>query len=245
MNEKVVNWLGIEDFFNYYLPGLLWIGNITLILLALDENLFNHVLNSIGQINEIVLLGLGIVSPYLAGILTGFLGRITHKIDQWIAGKPEIYVLDKNKKKTYAKRFIFGSALGDKLVKDIKVVASKIFGQKTSPESLFFNIHYSILFCPYPRVQQHIARITNLMNLHEGFLPPLLLTSSLIFILAKQHQIAILWRAGVICLLLFIGTWYRYHYLRETRAKHVLRYFYLWKIVGNTKEEISKGSEQV
>jgi len=135
--------------------------------------------------------------PYTIGIIGAFLGSGIHEIDKRLFGMPEDYVLNSEKKKSVGK-IKFGSSLGKGLAQKIQKIAVSKFGSELSSGSLYFNVHYSLQFAPFPRIQSHIARITNLMNLHEGLIPSIIFGTLFAFIASNQLHIAELKIIGLI-----------------------------------------------
>ena len=161
VDKSSMTWLGIEDFFNYYLPGLLWFANIIAAIEVANSSLLQNILAELSKLDSVILVALAILIPYILGIIASSLGSEIHRIDKWLLGMPEEYVLDSKKKKGIWK-IRFGSSLGQSLSRKIEKMATNKFGSDLSSSSLYFNVHYSLQFAPFPRVQSHIARITNL-----------------------------------------------------------------------------------
>ena len=231
LDRSSMNWLGIEDFFNYYLPGVLWSINIMGAIATVDTNFADILITKFNNANQLILIGLAVFIPYIIGIITGFVCTAVHDIDKKILGLPEEYVVDSDKRKAMGSRKL-GSSLGEGFAKKVKKIAAKKFGSDISANSLYQNVHYSLQFSSFSRVQTHIARITNLMNLHEALVTPVFVTALLLFLNATRLHLMGLNALGAILLFTFFGLWGRYHYLRETRAKQVYRYFYLWQTNG-------------
>ncbi len=229
-SKSSLSWLGIQDYFNYYLPGLIWIGNFALIIALIDESQLVALLNTLGQTEVLILIGTAILIPYLTGLMLNSVGFIVSRIDKTLFGRPEVYVLDPTQKKTIL-NFKFGSSLGRELRQNVIKLASEKLNTSQKSSSLFSNVRYSLQIAPYSRIQSHVARLTNLINLHEGLIVPMLLGIILLLITPN----ALLLSSKVLALLLFIATisvWKKYHYLRELRVKQVFRYFYLWQTFG-------------
>ena len=167
--------------------------------------------------------------PYFNGFLRDSL--ITNSDILLSISKLSATFLNSNQKKTYW-RLTFGSSLGKELREKIIKLASERLSLKSSSDSLFYLIRYSLQFSSYTRTQDHIARLTNLVNLHEGFISPLFVCSVLLFF-ESERLIASprLW-SGVVAFIMF-SMWIRYHYFRELRVKQILRYFFLWHSIGN------------
>jgi hypothetical protein len=235
-----MTWLGVEDFFNYYLPGLLWSTNIYFLLAMFYPDSLMAATTAIEKIDQLILVAVGLLLPYMIGIIASFLGSAIHNIDKKLFGMPEEYVLNSEKKKGIGK-LRFGTSLGAGLARQIQKILTNKFGSNLSSGSLYFNVHYSLQFSPFPRVQSHIARITNLMNLHEALISPIGFGTLFAFFAANRLNIAQLNILGFILLAVVIGLWNRYHYLRATRTKHVYRYFLLWQTIGKeTESEMKK-----
>lgn len=231
LDRSSMTWLGIEDFFNYYLPGVLWFINILVIVVTFNTSLLDQIIDNLNKANQLILIGFAVFVPYIIGIVTGFVCTIVHNIDKRLLGLPEEYVIDNNKIRRVGK-LKFGSSLGEKFAQKVEGLARKKFGKDVSPNSLYQNVHYSLQFSAFPRVQTHVARITNLMNLHEGLISPIFTAAILSFVNAYRLHLAGLTILGISLILTFLGLWSRYHYLRETRSKQVYRYFYLWQTIG-------------
>ena len=239
-DRSSMTWLGVEDFFNYYLPGLLWSANIYFSLTLFSPSLISNAATTFEKVDQLILAAIALLLPYTIGIIASFLGSIVHNVDKVLLGTPEEYVLNSEKKKGIGK-MKFGSSLGKSLTRQIQKIATSKFGSDLSSSSLYFNVHYSLQFSPFPRVQSHVARLTNLMNLHEGLIPPIIIGSIFAFLASRQLHLVELNIIGVVLLIMALGLWNRYHYLREVRAKHVYRYFLLWQTIGKeTENEIKK-----
>ncbi len=239
-DRSSMTWLGVEDFFNYYLPGLLWSANIYFLLAMFSPTLLVSVAAKLGSIDQLILVAIALLLPYTIGIIASFLGSTIHNIDKKLLGSPEEYVLNSDKKKGIWK-IRFGTSLGKSLARQIQKIATSKFGSDLSAGSLYFNVHYSLQFSPFPRVQSHVARITNLMNLHEGLISPIIFGALFAFLASRQLHTNELTIIGVVLLIMALGIWNRYHYLRETRTKHVYRYFLLWQTIGKeTENEMKK-----
>lgn len=240
-DRSSMTWLGVEDFFNYYLPGLLWCTNVFFLLAMFYPTLLTNAAVELGKIDQLILFAIALLLPYTIGIIASFLGSAIHNIDKLLLGMPEEYVLNSEKKKAIGK-IKFGSSLGKGLARQIQKIATNKFGSDLSSGSLYFNVHYSLQFSPFPRIQSHVARITNLMNLHEGLVSPIIFGTLFAFFASKRLNVAELNIVGFILLVMAIGLWNRYHSLREVRAKHVYRYFLLWQTIGKEEEQQQKGA---
>jgi hypothetical protein len=242
-DRSSMTWLGVEDFFNYYLPGLLWSTNLYFLLAMLYPALIIIVTTQLGKIDQLLLVAVALLLPYTIGIIASFLGSVIHGIDKVLLGKPEEYVLNSEKKKGIGK-IRFGSSLGKGLARQIQKIATSKFGSDLSSGSLYFNVHYSLQLSPFPRIQSHVARITNLLNLHEGLISPIIFGTVFAFFASRRLDIVELNIIGLILLAIALGLWYRYHYLREVRAKHVYRYFLLWQTIGKEADSELKKALQ-
>jgi hypothetical protein len=230
-DKSFLAWLGIEDFFNYYLPGLLWVANGLFLIQIFNSAPAVAALSELGKADQFIFIAVAVVTPYIVGIALGFLGSVVHEIDKKLFGTPEEYVLNAERKRTIGNLKV-GSALGKGFSRRVKELISTKLGQEMSASSLYWNVHYSLQFAPFPRVQDHIARISNLMNLHEGLISPFLSSALLLFVAYWRTGIKDLSISGWIMLAITIGIWWRYHYLREVRTKHAYRYFFLWHTIG-------------
>ena len=57
MNDKsLTGWLGLEDFFNYYLPGLLWLINIIFLLGVVNYTLLIQAVDVMNQIDPVIII---------------------------------------------------------------------------------------------------------------------------------------------------------------------------------------------
>ena len=240
MDEKAsekssTGWLAIEDYFNYYLPVLLWIADLLLLSAIVDETILTRIQGGLSEKNQFGLLALGLVVPYLIGTVLAFLGSLIHIADKVLLHEPEKYVLNSKHRRTLGP-IKLGTCIGKDLSNKILDMITKEFGFDLSLDSRYYCIQYSLEFAPFPSVQNHINRLTNLVNLHEGLISPLLFSVVLAFIASYCHRLAISNWSGWSLLMLTGGVWWRYHYLRGARAKRVYRYFYLWHLFGKRRD---------
>jgi hypothetical protein len=236
-------WLAIEDYFNYYLPGVIWAGDILALLYTFQqEPIWNDQPGVKGILeNHLVLVGIGLVAPFLIGVMLSGFGNMVHTLDKWIFGEPEKYVLnDKGLKGDHGLGKKFRTHLGKDLSEKTRQIIAQRFGSDLKSDSLYYTVQYSLEFAPFATIQTHVTRLTNLINLHEGLIPPLLGGVILAFVSSYTSDVPELKILGAILIIVALGVWWRYHYLREARAMRVFRYFYLWNTIAKSEDSQKK-----
>jgi len=232
-SKNSLSWLGIQDYFNYYLPGLIWIGDLILfIILNYKQELLDVLLSAPNKTHISILIASAILIPFLVGLTLNHISHTVLFLDRILLGKPEVYVLDPSQKKKIGKTLKLNKSLGKELRENVIKLVDKKLDTSEKSSSFFPNVRYSLQIAPYPRINSHISRLTNLINLHEGLIIPMLLGAIIIFIKIPSDPLVPLVVLSFFLLIATVLSWMRYHYLRELRVKQVFRYFYLWQMLG-------------
>lgn len=224
----------IKDFFNYYLAGFLWLFNIGLIYLPINDS--SKLINELEQLQKVtdklspLVMGLSLlIFPYVVGFILTPVSTLITRLLRFTFGDPKKWVVDYQSKSGWQLSIHKGKRLSRTNIRLITQRLRKIFGEEkeineTKIANWFFQVR-AIVINEKSEAGALAIRAQDLANFTESILLPVPMMLWILF--AKYVTVypvfgRIYFGAG----LLFFGMLsYRYLHLRTYWVKHTYRAF--------------------
>jgi hypothetical protein len=217
--------LSRNDFFNYYIPGVVWVVDVYILGLLF---LLPHIQLQIGNMNTpigLIVFGVLIVLlPYLFGFITEPLDNfITRKF----CPKFEEEVIKYNKESKW-KGHRLAKPMSENIIKRAKILFET--PEEQTSKDLFFPWIKAYVWQKGGGAVELADRAQSMSNLAEGLLVPLALFGFVFPLYVTIDLFYGNWCIGVLiglvlAVLFGVLTWRRYLELKEYYVKHVYRAF--------------------
>lgn len=224
----------IKDFFNYYVAGFLWLCNIGLIYLPINDR--SKLVNELEQLQKItdkvspLIIGLILlIFPYVIGFILTPLNTLVTKLLRRIFGDPKNWVVDYQAKSGWRIRLHKGKRLSRTNIRLVIKRLKKIYGEEkeineTNIANWFFQIR-AIVINQKGEAGALAIRAQDLANFTESILLPVPITLWILFSKYIVIKPEFAWICLGIGLLFLVILSYRYLHLRTYWIKHTYRAF--------------------
>lgn len=224
----------IKDFFNYYVAGFLWLFNIGLIYLPINNS--SKLINELEQLQKITdkvsSLVIGIILLiflYVIGFILTPVNTLVTKLLRGIFGDPKNWVVDYQTKPGWRIRLHKGKHLSKTNIRLVTQRLKLIYGneKEISDEKIskwFFQIR-AIVLNRKGEAGVLASRAQDLANFTESILLPVPLTLWILFSKYIYINPVFAWTCLGIGLLFFVLLSCRYLHLRTYWIKHTYRAF--------------------
>lgn len=224
----------IKDFFNYYVAGFLWLFNIGLIYLPINDR--SKLIDELEQLQKITdkvsPLVMGIILlifPYVIGFILTPVNTLVTKLLRRIFGDPKNWVVDYQTKSGWRIRLHKGKRLSKTNIRLVIKRLKKIYGEEkeineTHLANWFFQVR-AIVINQKSEAGALAIRAQDLANFTESILLPVPLTLWILFSKYIVIKPEFAWICVGIGLLFFVILSYRYLHLRKYWIKHTYRAF--------------------
>lgn len=224
----------IKDFFNYYVAGFLWLFNIGLICLPINDS--SKLISELEQLQKITdkvsPLVMGIILlifPYVIGFILTPVNTLVTKLLRRIFGDPKNWVVDYQTNSEWRIRLHKGKRLSRTNIRLVIKRLKKIYGEEkeineTKIANWFFQIR-AIVINQKGEAGALAIRAQDLANFAESILLPVPLMLWILFSRNVVINPVFAWICLGIGLLFFVILSYRYLHLRTYWIKHTYRAF--------------------
>jgi hypothetical protein len=228
------DFMTIKDFFNYYVAGFLWLCNIGLIYLPINDS--SKLMRELDQIQKITdkvsPLVMGIILlifPYVIGFILTPVNTLVTKLLRRIFGDPKKWAVDYQTKSGWRVRLHKGKRLSHTNIRLVIKSLKKIYGEEkeineTNIANWFFQVR-AIVINQKGEAGVLAIRAQDLANFTESILLPVPLTLWILFSKYIEIHPVFAWICMAFGLLFFGILSYRYLHLRAYWIKHTYRAF--------------------
>lgn len=242
----------IKDFFNYYVAGFLWIFNIGLIYLPINDS--SKLINELEQLQKItdkispLVMGLILlIFPYVIGFILTPANTLLTKLLRLIFGDPKKWTVDYQTKSGWRVHLHKGKRLSRTNIRLVTQRLKEIYGdEKEISEAKIAKWLFQIRAIVINQKGEAVAlaiRAQDLTNFTESILLPVPLLFTILFGKFLQTSPAFAWVCLGIGLLLFGMLSKRYLDMRTFWVKHTYRAFLALLATENQKPDLTDSGE--
>lgn len=224
----------IKDFFNYYVSGFLWLINIGLIYLPVNDS--SKLISELEQLQKItdkvspLVIGLVLlIFPYIIGFILTPVNTLATKLLRCVFGDPKNWVVDFQTKSGWRIRLHKGKRLSRTNIRLVIKRLKKIHGEEkeineTKIANWFFQVRADVIN-QKSEAGALAIRAQDLANFTESILLPVPLMLWILFAKFFTDYPIFGWICFGAGLLFFVMLSYRYLHLRKYWVKHTYRAF--------------------
>lgn len=228
------SFMTIKDFFNYYVAGFLWLCNIGLIYLPINDSskLCNELVllqKITDKVSPLVMGIILLIFPYIIGFILTPVNTLVTKLLRRIFGDPKNWAVDYQTKSGWRLRLHKGKRLSKTNIRLVIKRLKKIYGEEkeineTHLANWFFQVR-AIVINQKGEASALVIRAQDLANFTESILIPAPLMLWILFSNYIVIKPEFAWICLGIGLLFFVILSYRYLHLRTYWIKHTYRAF--------------------